>query len=184
MSSPPPPSSRPGPTLQCSEGLRKQGYYEAGQEGGRKEKSQGGKEHLCSMMSHRLLSDPPTQNRGKQHGLRILLSWKVCVLSSSEQPAPAGKSTRPDRQVLLLTSPQGLDQTTPPPTRGGGRVTPPKKKKMPRGDKDRLTHTHTQASVSTNLEAIRNGSRVQCSAEELIHSCIGQWGGRGGERGP
>lgn len=150
-----------------------------GRKGGKKKKPRKGKESLQHDVMPAAFRSPNTEQK-QTTWAPDLLSWRVCVLSSSEQPAPAGKSTRPDRQVLLLTAP-GPDQTSPPARGGGGsRATPPKKKKKPGGNKDRLTHTHTQASVSTNLEAIRNGSRVQCGG---THSFM-HWAVGGGERGP
>lgn len=99
------------------------------------------------------------------------------ALSSLRQLEKARGQT--DRSSSL--QPPGPTRPLPPPRgRGGSRATPPKKKKKPGGNKDRLTHTHTQASVSTNLEAIRNGSRVQCGG---THSFM-HWAVGGGERGP
>ena len=43
----------------------------------------------------------------------------------------------------------------------------------------RHTDTHERQRVSTNLEAIRNGSRVQCREASFIHA-LGSGVGRGG----
>lgn len=126
--------------------------------------------HLCSMMSRWLLSNPPTQNRSKTTWTPDLLCHQRFVFSAA--PAPAGKSTsQTDRSSL---QPPGLR-----PDSGHRRPF----QKMHGGNKDRRTHTHTQASarVSTNLEAIGDGSGVECSAHSFMHWAVG---GGGGERGP
>lgn len=94
------------------------------------------------------------------------------ALSSLRQLEKAHGQT--DRSSSLQAPRASTGPPHPQAEVGGESPLQKKKKKMPGGDKDRLTHTHTQASGSTNLEAIRNGSRVQCGGtHSFMHWAVG-----------
>lgn len=98
-------------------------------------------------------SGSPTQNRSKQHGLRI------------DSVFPAGPRSPASWRKRGPRNPWDSSPTFPN-NRGG--------------DKDELTYTGTHtapARVSTNLEAIR--TEVECSAENSFIHAMGSGGGAG-----